>query len=542
MRQKLKKSKVIQPLKLDIGCGPNKKEGFTGVDQYKFPGVDVVCDLKKKWPFNDNTVDEIHCSHVIEHFTGVERCHIYNEMYRVMKVGAKASLIAPYWGSGRAYGDPTHCFSDDTDILMESGWKKISDVKVSERALTLCAKTSKTEYVPVIRTINAPLTGKMLHFKTVGMDLMVTPNHDLLWRYKPPSTKYRNSGPINKSPAESFIGLRGHHPRRGISVIPSWVGESPKTVTITKQPEHHPTNLPCKFSSEDYAEFVGWFVSEGWTETMGGHYVVGIGQSKRVNPDKYSEIVKLITRMGFRVRQFHDRIKFSSKDMALHLAGLGKSYQKYIPTEIKNLSPRLLNHFIDAACKGDGRSNGRSREYATTSRRLADDMQEIALKAGFRSSIYVELRSQKDPVQINNRSKKSKQRDMYIVGICPASNSWYPPPNEVDYNGNQVCVTVEKNHNILVRRNGRAIWAGNCWPPISDFSFYYLLKSWRAANAPHSDAEHWPEGYKCDFDATWGYSLNPTLTTRNQEYQQHAVTFFKEAVQDVIYNLVKRAP
>lgn len=97
------------PLKLDIGCGPNKKgPDWTGVDSIKFPGVDVVADLRTRWPFKDDSVSEIHCSHCIEHFTAVERVHVYNEMFRVLQKGAKVTLIAPYWSSGRAYGDPTH--------------------------------------------------------------------------------------------------------------------------------------------------------------------------------------------------------------------------------------------------------------------------------------------------------------------------------------------------------------------------------------------------------------------------------------------------
>lgn len=82
--------------------------GFTGVDVIKFPAVDIVHDLKKPWPFKDGSVEEIHCSHCIEHFTAIERCHVYNEMHRVLKTGGKVTLIAPHWSSGRAYGDPTH--------------------------------------------------------------------------------------------------------------------------------------------------------------------------------------------------------------------------------------------------------------------------------------------------------------------------------------------------------------------------------------------------------------------------------------------------
>ena len=96
------------PIKLDLGCGKSKKEGFIGVDRRKFPGVDVVHDLLVKWPWADESVAEIHMSHAMEHFTGKERVKIVNEMYRVMQPGASASVITPYWCSNRAYGDFTH--------------------------------------------------------------------------------------------------------------------------------------------------------------------------------------------------------------------------------------------------------------------------------------------------------------------------------------------------------------------------------------------------------------------------------------------------
>lgn len=101
-------SKTVE-LKLDLGCGPNKKEGFIGVDSRKFPGVDKVVDLgKAKWPWKDNSVVEAHSSHMLEHLTGPERIHFVNELYRVLKPGAGCQLIVPHWASCRAYGDLTH--------------------------------------------------------------------------------------------------------------------------------------------------------------------------------------------------------------------------------------------------------------------------------------------------------------------------------------------------------------------------------------------------------------------------------------------------
>lgn len=118
----MKKSKKVVPAivevpvvaaptyKLDFGAGPNPREGFEGVDQYPFDGkVKYVLDIAKdEWPFPDNSVEEAHASHFVEHLTGVERMRFCNNLYRVMKDGAKASIIIPHWASCRAYGDPTH--------------------------------------------------------------------------------------------------------------------------------------------------------------------------------------------------------------------------------------------------------------------------------------------------------------------------------------------------------------------------------------------------------------------------------------------------
>jgi hypothetical protein len=124
------KAVVPQPLiKLDIGCGKNKKEGFLGVDQYKLPGVDLVTDLNKAWPWKTGSVEEVNASHFIEHLTNLdgkwERVHFFNELYRILRVGGKASLVFPHWCSNRYYGDPTHKepFSEMGFYYLSKDWR-----------------------------------------------------------------------------------------------------------------------------------------------------------------------------------------------------------------------------------------------------------------------------------------------------------------------------------------------------------------------------------------------------------------------------------
>jgi predicted SAM-dependent methyltransferase len=116
-------------VKLDLGCGTRKEPGFIGVDERAFPGVDVVADLSSKWPWPDTSVDEVNCSHMIEHLTGPQRIHFFNELFRVLKPGAKARIITPHWASCRAYGDLTHQWPPVTEFFwsyLNAEWRKVN--------------------------------------------------------------------------------------------------------------------------------------------------------------------------------------------------------------------------------------------------------------------------------------------------------------------------------------------------------------------------------------------------------------------------------
>jgi hypothetical protein len=111
--QKLRAAKVVEaaaaPIRLDFGCGPNKREGFQGVDAIAFVGVDHVVDLTTApWPWADGSVAEAHASHFVEHLTAVERVTFVNELYRILAPGGTCQIVVPHWASNRAYGDPTH--------------------------------------------------------------------------------------------------------------------------------------------------------------------------------------------------------------------------------------------------------------------------------------------------------------------------------------------------------------------------------------------------------------------------------------------------
>jgi hypothetical protein len=65
-------------------------------------------------------------------------------------------------------------------------------------------------------------------------------------------------------------------------------------------------------------------------------------------------------------------------------------------------------------------------------------------------------------------------------------------------------------------------------------ALYFLSKDWRTINAPDVTQ------YTCDFESTWGYNLHPNIVTRNQEYQQFAITNYVNSSTDIMITMKKK--
>jgi len=109
-----------QKIKLDIGCGENKKPGFIGIDIDKNSDADIICSALEL-PFEDSAVSEIHCSHLVEHFTPDEAQKFFNEIYRVLKIEGTAWLkIDRDWTKRRLLRkDPTHKYRYNPEEIKE---------------------------------------------------------------------------------------------------------------------------------------------------------------------------------------------------------------------------------------------------------------------------------------------------------------------------------------------------------------------------------------------------------------------------------------
>jgi len=93
-------------MKLNLGCGNKRKEGFLGVDAFECEAVDQVADLRERLPFENDSVEEIWMDNVIEHIPDLPA--FMSELRRICRDGARITMITPHFASIASWRDPTH--------------------------------------------------------------------------------------------------------------------------------------------------------------------------------------------------------------------------------------------------------------------------------------------------------------------------------------------------------------------------------------------------------------------------------------------------
>jgi len=120
-------------LKLDLGCGRNKREGYVGVDADSGVGADIVASALDL-PFEDESVDEVHSSHLVEHFDPSDAQKFFDEVFRVLKKGKTAYIkVDRDWTSKRLLRkNPEHKYRYTEDEI-RAMVRKFSKAEVKNR-------------------------------------------------------------------------------------------------------------------------------------------------------------------------------------------------------------------------------------------------------------------------------------------------------------------------------------------------------------------------------------------------------------------------
>lgn len=83
------------PLRLHLGCGGNKREGWVNIDSVAEFHPDIIHDISRPLPFKDRTADEVLAEDLLEHFDKYMRFLVFYQWTRVLKINGTITLQVP---------------------------------------------------------------------------------------------------------------------------------------------------------------------------------------------------------------------------------------------------------------------------------------------------------------------------------------------------------------------------------------------------------------------------------------------------------------
>ncbi len=400
------------------------------------------------------------------------------------------------------------CYDAATEVLTESGWKKFSEVSEEDGICTLNPASAEIEFQKPNSLTRSHYRGKMYRLKTKRVDLLVTPNHKLF------VTQYGSRGPkpFKLAEASQLFGKSKVFSKDG-----TWAGEEFEYFELPAVRAKHGSRFysgereiaPRKLPIRPWMEFFGLWIAEGHaSKGNDGDYNVVLSNSDEVLASRMTQVFK---ELGYRPLLSETQpgcyqIRVRNFQLYQYLKVFGHSHEKFIPLEIKKLSRELLTVFLSGYLKGDGHVYGRTGKglsATTSSTRLRDDLQEIALKVGL-SAYYKAGDPKGTPIKSLHNGKYKSAHDTWVVYFIRHNRHGVTPSvlkkrgyleRWVDYDGLVYCASVP-NHVMYVRRNGIPVWCGNSDPAMN----WRISSLDRLALVSNSDA-HSPNPWRLGREA-----------------------------------------
>lgn len=342
---------------------------------------------------------------------------------------------------------PRSCFSDDTEILTARGWVKFADLLGTDVVATI-DEAHRVSYVVPTEMICEPFAGELVHFANDKMDLLVTPNHKMIDERDGRGRKFTEAG----------ADVEWHH--RSTPSGGAWPEFEVPAVWMLPPKRGSAKVYFESVPIDAWLEFVGIYLADGHTTIVTAKKTVNeveyTTQEHRVvlthdHGWKQERIKALLAKLPWKFHEHDHQIVISNRQLADALEPLGrKALLKTIPREYLDLPPSKLSILFEGLMFDGSRRGGC---FYTSSRPLADAMQEIAFKIGKAATL----------VAYHHNSNPWSDRECYRVNIRPPVGAHYPDPARVPYVGDVYCVTAPPHHTILVRRNGKAVFSGNCY-------------------------------------------------------------------------------
>ena len=370
------------------------------------------------------------------------------------------------------------CYDEETEVLTRRGWKHFKDVTYDDEFATLDTDGETLIYQRPTDIIKEQYTGQMYHLENRGVNFLVTINHNMYVSkgsyYYHDKNNQKITYPFELVTPDKYFGLDKRFKKGAM-----WIGNNPYGDTFhidgydltndmkinnCKRTYHH-DGIDVDLIS--WLKFLGFYVAEGCTSDSANKY--GCETAIAYNLADEEELVcELLNGIGIEARQSGNTKKFYNSVIGRWLiANCGHlAVNKKVPKFIKELTPDLIEVFLQYLYIGDGHKADTSNILTTTSKQLCDDVCELLIKAGY--SFRYRIRPPRSNNKPNHKIQVTGKYQTYEINWLKNTYVEIDNSKHVDsfieryepYNGMVYCVTVP-SHVLYVRRGGKGAWCGN---------------------------------------------------------------------------------
>lgn len=349
------------------------------------------------------------------------------------------------------------CYLDDTEFLTEKGWKRYDEISDELSLATLHKESGCIEFQRPVERVKKEYNGPIVFLETQDTACAVTPNHRM-WVSEIRGGSNNKLGTAYTDSSANWHILKAQDLLNG------------KRFSF-----HARTATEGSPKSSTFNDFslivVGAYVSEGCVGKRlknGKPSVLRFSQKENGRLEKYleqikSEEPKLVKKYSVKRNEKNRKIPIienvyilSDKDYAQKVVlecGEG-SKDKHLPNWIINFSKERARFLLDILVAGDGTERKYSKVYYTSSKRLADDIQILAIIAGYTAKIWGPYENAEN----NPMYQVYIGQDCFTRIITKGKQSHFKTENVFDRK--IVCFTVP-NEILITRRNGKVAVQGN---------------------------------------------------------------------------------
>jgi DNA-directed RNA polymerase II subunit RPB2 len=367
-------------------------------------------------------------------------------------------------------GDKLSCYTDEHEVLTESGWKPINGITLDDKVASLV--DGRLIYQNPSQLQEYDFEGNLYCVNSNQVKLQVTPNHRMYVRTR--------VGQYRMELAEDCFQKRRVYKKNVDYFTPSDV--MPKEFELNDVGcivAFRIVNSNGEFymPMHQWLSFFGIWIAEG---SVSAPYNTQIATHKERVKNALNEIentcgISFTKGKDKSTDTDNNRWSLSNKCLTSYLSSFGKSTDKFLPTWVWSLTRDMCRMLINGMCLGDGHTmNNGTRRYDASSSRLADDFQRLCLHAGWSCNKALKYKAGHCAIKSTGETITSNY-DAYRLTIVTKQNEPLVNKNMVDdskdttcldsweyFKGKVYCCTVPQGDGVIyVRLNGYPVWSGN---------------------------------------------------------------------------------